>query len=137
MVSKNNLALIRVEHCTVNHYPAIIKIAHVSGSFEVENLQSAIFRGCKKPFIVLLEPKCSDIAWVTLEQNLTARRNISALGNFVNFHFVVSSHSQVLSIVSDSQFIYVRLGEGDLGGGQTRSDIPKLNSVVISCSDYN
>jgi len=137
MVPKNDLALVRVEHCTVYHHSAIIKVAHVSGGFKVKNFESAVFRRCEKPFIVLLKSKCGNVARVTLEQNLAAGWDISTRGNFVDFHFVVSSHAQVLSVVSDGKFIDVRFGEGNLGCGQTRSDIPELNSVVVSCSDYN
>lgn len=73
---------------------------------------------------------------MTLEQNFTAGLDISAQGNFVNFHNIVSGHAKVLSIVSYGKFIDVRFGKGNLSCRQARSDIPELNCVVVSCSDY-
>lgn len=136
VVAKNNLTLVRVEHCAINHHSAIIKVAHVPCSFKVKDLESAIFRCCEEPFIILLEAKCSNVALVTLEQNFAAGLDISAQGNFVNFHNIVSGHAQVLSIVSYGKFIDVRFGVGNLSCRQARSDIPELNGVVVSCSDY-
>jgi len=137
VVPKNYLALVGVEHCTVYHHSAIIKVAHISSGFKIKNFESAIFRRCEKPFIVFLKPKCGNVARMTLKKNLWRRWNISAWGDFVDFYFVVGSHAKVLPVVSDSQFIDVRLREGNLGCGKTRSDIPELNSVVVSGSDYD
>ena len=60
-VAKINVALVRMQHCTIDHDTTIVEIAHEPYCFEVENLESAILARSEEPFVVFLEFQGSNI----------------------------------------------------------------------------
>ena len=55
LITKDNIALVRMKHSRVYHYTIIIEISHKAACFKVEYLQCAILASSKEPFVVFLE----------------------------------------------------------------------------------
>ena len=55
LITKDNIALVGVEHSRVYHDTIIIEISHKAACFKVEYLQCAILASSKEPFVVFLE----------------------------------------------------------------------------------
>jgi hypothetical protein len=126
-----------MQHSTVYHYSSIVKISHKATSFKVENFKSAVFTGGVKPFVVLLKSKCCDVPRMTLERYLRQGWHVWIHTYFIYFYNLMSSDSDVLSIISDCKLIYVRVRIGDLRCRHTCIYIPKLYRVIISRSRKN
>jgi hypothetical protein len=85
-----------VQYSAIDHYSAIIEISHKACGLEVKNLERAIFTSCKKPLVVLLEPKSSDVTSVAFIGYFVLMREY-----VVHLNHIMSGHSEVFSVGSN------------------------------------
>ena len=116
--------------CCVDHHSIVVKVAHEPTSFEVEDLESAIFACCEEPLVISLEVKGSDIASMALKETfLVDGLAMTSLWDLIHFHLVVGRHAQVFAICCHCKLVDLRGGRvnRDLHRGQARVHVPELD----------
>ena len=94
LVPEDDLSLVRMKYCRINHHPVIVKITHESHCFEVKHLQGTVFARCKEPLVVFLKLESRDISCMSLEKAFLIDDLAGArLWNLVYLHYVMSCNS--------------------------------------------
>ena len=137
LVTEDNLTLVRVKHCAIDHNSAIIEVAHESCSLEIKYLKCRVFRSCEEPFIVLLKTKCRDVTLMSFKWHFRQRWHVWIHAELIDFHDLMRRNPDVLSIGGDSQFVNVWFWVCDLSRCHSSVHIPELDRVVVPCSRKN
>jgi len=117
LIPEDDLSLVGVQHCSVDHHTVVIEIPHEAHGFEVKHLQGTVLTRCEEPLVVFLELKRCDVARMSLEKSFLVDDLARAwLRNLVHLDYVVGCDTQILTIDRHGQLV-------DLGGGGVNRDL--------------
>ena len=143
LVSENNFSLIWVQQSTIDHNTFIVEISHVSRSLKVKYFEGSIFAPRKKPFVILLKLKRSNICQMSFKSAflvyvllMGSSSTWFKIGrNLVNSDHIICRHTDISPIIGDSQLVDLRLRIVNLylKLGQSWIYVPKFDRVVVTC----
>jgi len=100
LVSKDNLNLVWMKHCTINLNTCVLILSLESFTFEIKCFESSILACSKKPLVVFLEIHCHHVTIMSIKGTF-----LIWVPEIINFHMSICTSSKIFLILTQNKSI--------------------------------